>query len=435
MHFLTVATLLTGSALAAPLREAPILQPRGVAALIPNSYIVKLKDGASDATLQNTLKGLKGVSAEHLYKGSKKFKGFAAKLSGANLDAVRKLPEVCPRSCLLISRGIELTEEKKKVEYIEQDAVVQAYDFVTQDDVPWGLARISHRTTGQTSYVYDESAGEGTCSYIIDTGVYVNHTQFGGRAEWLANFADTDNTDGNGHGTHCAGTIGGADFGVAKKTKLFAVKVLRASGSGTLAGVIAGIDFVASDAATRGCPKGATANLSLGSSRSTAVNAAAAAAVRAGVFLSVAAGNYGDDSFFYSPASEPTVCTVGATDISDARAWFSNYGDLVDVFAPGVDVLSSWIGNPTATVSFFSLRGGRRINRKLTGRKQNIISGTSMAAPHVAGLASYLLGLLGPQSPEQLCAYIRNTSTPNTITDLPEGTFNGIAFNGNPAEL
>jgi len=393
MHFLTVATLLTGSALAAPVREAPLLQPRGVAALIPNSYIVKLKDGASDATLQSTLQGLKGVSAEHLYKGSKKFKGFAAKLSGANLDAVRKLPEV---------------------EYVEQDAIVQAYDLVTQDNVPWGLARISHRTVNATSYVYDESAGEGTCSYVIDTGIYVNHTQFAGRAQWLANFADTDNTDGNGHGTHVAGTIGGTDFGVAKKTKLYAVKVLRASGSGTLAGVIAGIDFVASDAATRGCPKGATANLSLGSSRSTTVNAAAAAAVRAGVFLSVAAGNYADDSFFYSPASEPTVCTVGATDVEDYRAWFSNYGDLVDVFAPGVDVLSSWIGNPTAT---------------------NTISGTSMAAPHVAGLASYLLALLAPKAPQELCAYIRNTSTPNTITDLPEGTFNGIAFNGNPAEL
>lgn len=149
-----------------------------------------------------------------------------------------------------------------------------------------------------------------------------------------------------------AGTVGGVDYGVAKKTKLFAVKVLRANGSGTLSGVIAGIDFVAADAAARGdCPKGSVANLSLGSSRSAAVNAAAAAAVRAGVFLSVAAGNYADDSQYYSPASEPTVCTVGATDVDDALAYFSNYGAVVDIFAPGVDVLSSWIGGPTQTVS------------------------------------------------------------------------------------
>ncbi|KAK0744740.1 peptidase S8/S53 domain-containing protein [Apiosordaria backusii] len=392
MQLLWTTLLLPTLALAAPVKEAPLLTPRGAAAsqLIDGSYIVKLKDGSSDATLQGAIKGL---STQHLYKAGR-FKGFAAKLSAAKLAAIRKLPEV---------------------EYIEQDAVVQAYDFVTQEDVPWGLARISHRTAGQTSYVYDSSAGEGTCSYIIDTGVYVNHTQFGNRAEWLANFIDTDNTDGNGHGTHVAGTIGGLDYGVAKKTRLFGVKVLRASGSGTLAAVIAGIDFVAADHTTRGCPKGATANLSLGASRSTAVNAAAAAAVRAGVFLSVAAGNSADDSFFYSPASEETVCTVGATDEVDVRAWFSNYGELVDVFAPGVAVLSSWIGNPTAT---------------------NTISGTSMAAPHVAGLASYLLGLLpGPKTPAELCTYIRDTATNGTITDLPAGTFNGIAFNGNPNAL
>lgn len=151
-----------------------------------------------------------------------------------------------------------------------------------------------------------------------------------------------------------AGTIGGIDYGVAKKTKLFGVKVLGASGSGTLSGVIAGIDFVATDAAARAatdCPKGSVANLSLGSSRSTAVNAAAAAAVRAGVFLSVAAGNADDDAQFWSPASEPTVCTVGATDVDDVRAYFSNWGAMVDVFAPGVAVLSSWIGGPTETVS------------------------------------------------------------------------------------
>nr|CDP27781.1 Putative Peptidase [Podospora anserina S mat+] len=388
----TTCLLLPTLALAAPpVREAPLLTPRGAAAsqLIDGSYIVKLRDGSSDAVLQGAVKGL---STQHLYKAGR-FKGFAAKLSAAKLAAIRRLPEV---------------------EFVEQDAVVQAYDFLTQEDVPWGLARISHRSPGQTSYVYDESAGEGTCSYIIDTGIYVNHTQFTNRAHWLANFIDTDNTDGNGHGTHVAGTIGGITYGVSKKTSLYAVKVLRASGSGTLAAVIAGIDFVAADFPTRGCPNGATANLSLGASRSTAVNAAAAAAVRAGIFLSVAAGNSADDAFFYSPASEETVCTVGATDEGDVRAWFSNYGEGVDVFAPGVGVESAWIGGPSAT---------------------NTISGTSMAAPHVAGLASYLLALLGPKTPAELCEYIRETSTNGTITDLPTGTFNGIAFNGNPGAL
>ncbi|KAK4205530.1 putative peptidase [Triangularia verruculosa] len=399
MQLLWTTLLLPTLAVTAPApadREAPVLIPRGSAAsqLIEGSYIVKLKDGSTDAALQNTAKGLPSGGCQ------------------------KCVSYYCFWFCSYL---LTPSSPPRQVEYIEQDATVQAYDLITQgpspsgDAVPWGLARIAHRSPRQSTYVYDSSAGEGTCSYIIDTGIFVNHTDLSPRAQWLANFIDTDNTDGNGHGTHVAGTIGGTRFGVAKKTSLYAVKVLRASGSGTLAAVIAGIDFVASDHRTRNCPNGAVANLSLGASRSTAVNAAAAAAVGAGVFLSVAAGNSADDSFFYSPASEETVCTVGATDEGDARAWFSNYGSLVDVFAPGVAVESAWIG------------GG--------GDATNTISGTSMAAPHVAGLASYLLTLSGPKTPAELCEYIKTTSTNGTITDLPEGTFNGVAFNGNPGAL
>ncbi|KAK0615229.1 peptidase S8/S53 domain-containing protein [Bombardia bombarda] len=384
MHLLTLASLL-------PLAlAAPVIQSRS-AQLIPNSYIVKLKDGSSNSALLNTINGLESVNAKHVYRASK-FKGFSAKLDAKALEKVKNLPEV---------------------EYIEQDAIITINTIVTQADVPWGLARISSHTPNAASYVYDDSAGAGTCAYIIDTGIYTNHSQFEGRATWLANFAgDGQNSDGNGHGTHVAGTIGGATYGVAKKTKLFAVKVLNAGGSGTLSGVIAGIDYVAADSATRNCPNGSVANLSLGGSKSTAINAAAAAAIRAGVFLAVAAGNSDDDASFYSPASEPTVCTVGASDDTDTRAWFSNYGTGVDVFAPGVDVLSSWIGGTTAT---------------------NIISGTSMATPHIAGLGAYLLSFLGPKTPEVLCTYIRDTATQGVITDLPSGTVNALAFNGNPA--
>jgi len=379
MHYLTLASLL-------PLAlAAPVIQPRA-AQLIPNSYIVKLKDGASDTTLLNAIKG---VRPNHIYRSSK-FKGFAADMSSSALKAVQDLPEV---------------------DYIEQNAVYTINEDVTQvANVPWGLARISHRDGNQSSYVYDSSAGAGTCSYVIDTGIYIEHSQFEGRATWLANFAgDNRASDGNGHGTHVAGTIGGVDYGVAKKTQLFAVKVLNSGGSGTTAGVIAGMDFVTADAPTRNCPNGTVANMSLGGSRSTAINAAAAAMVKAGVFLSVAAGNSNDDTTYYSPASEPTACTVGASDVDDVRAWFSNYGSLVDIFAPGVDVLSSWIGNPTATET---------------------ISGTSMAAPHVAGLGAYFLALLGPKTPEALCAYIKETATKGTLTSIPAGTVNELAFNG-----
>lgn len=383
MHFLALA--LPALALAAP---APVIQPRGAAQVVPGSYIVKLKDGVSVASLQDTIRAVKSVKAKHIYR-SGRFRGFSADLSPDVLEQVRGLADV---------------------EYIEQDAVFTINDIVTQKDVPWGLARLSSRTKGATAYSYDDSAGEGTCSYVIDTGIYVEHEEFEGRATWLANFAsDGRASDGNGHGTHVAGTMGGVNFGVAKKTKLYAVKVLNANGSGTTAGVIAGIDFVTADSQTRNCPNGTVANMSLGGGRSTAINAAAAAAVRAGVFLSVAAGNSADDAQWYSPASEPTVCTVGATDIDDVRAWFSNYGAGVDIFAPGVDVLSAWIGNTKAT---------------------NTIDGTSMAAPHVAGLAAYYLTLLGPKTPEALCEYIKETATLGVLSDIPSGTINALAFNG-----
>ncbi|KAK0750708.1 peptidase S8/S53 domain-containing protein [Schizothecium vesticola] len=365
---------------------APLIQPMAGTA-IPGSYIIKLKDGASDSAVQDTIKGLK-ASPKHVYR-SKKFKGFSADLNSAGVKAVQALPEV---------------------EYIEQNAIFSINDVVTQTDVPWGLARISSRTKDATTYSYDSSAGAGTCSYVIDTGIYVQHTQFEGRATFLANFAgDNRLEDGNGHGTHVAGTIGGKDYGVAKKTQLFAVKVLNSGGSGTTAGVIAGIDFVTTDAPNRSCPNGTVANMSLGGGKSASINAAAAALVKSGVFLAVAAGNSDDDSSFYSPASEATACTVGATDVADARAWFSNYGTLVDVFAPGVDVLSTWIGGVNET---------------------NIISGTSMAAPHIAGLGAYLLALGGPKSPTDLCDFIRTSGTQGVITDLPSGTVNSLAYNG-----
>jgi subtilisin family serine protease len=179
------------------------------------------------------------------------------------------------------------------VEFIQQDAEVHSQELVYQENVPsWGLGRVSSKEPGNTTYVYDSSAGEGTCAYVIDTGILTNHTEFEGRkysvevlkqncadmpigAEWLENFTgDGIDADGYGHGTHVAGTIGGVTYGVAKKTKLYAVKVLNSSGSGTYAGVIAGIDYVANDAQTRDCPKGAVANMSLGGGYDASVNAA-----------------------------------------------------------------------------------------------------------------------------------------------------------------
>jgi subtilisin family serine protease len=316
-----------------------------------------------------------------------------------------------------------LSANRVQVDYVEQDAVVKAnlgeFDsldkkaYVTQSSSTWGLSRISHvdRQTGSTSYTYDSSAGEGTCVYVVDTGIYTAHPEFEGRATFLANYAgDGQNSDGNGHGTHCAGTVGSKTYGVAKATKLYGVKVLDASGSGSNSGVIAGINFVANDAKTRSCPNGAVGSMSLGGVRSTAVNSAAANAVSAGVFFAVAAGNDGADAGNSSPASEPTVYTVGATDSSDKVASFSNYGTVVDIHAPGVSILSTWNNGGT-----------------------NSISGTSMATPHIAGLAAYILSLEGKKTPAALSSRLTELSTKNKITGLKGSTKNYLAFNGNPS--
>ncbi|KAF2690016.1 subtilisin-like serine protease-like protein PR1A [Lentithecium fluviatile CBS 122367] len=382
---------------------APVLTPRA-GTVVPNKYIVKFKDSEISTAVESALSLLPKAPA-HIY-GFGKFKGFAAEFDESVLKLIKALPSV---------------------EYIEKDAIITAYDdealleqakatlekktYVTQSSSTWGLGRISHVNKGTSSYTYDDSAGADTCSYVIDTGIYTAHPEFEGRATFLANYAgDGSNTDGNGHGTHVAGTIGSKTYGVAKKTKLYAVKVLDASGSGTNSGVIAGINFVASDSKTRSCPNGAVANMSLGGSKSTAVNSATANVVAAGVFMAVAAGNDGANAANYSPASEPTAFTVGATDSSDAKASFSNYGSVVDVFAPGVSILSTWNNGGT-----------------------NSISGTSMATPHVAGLGAYLLALEGKKTPAALGSRIVALANKNKITGLPSGTVNYLAFNGNPS--
>ncbi|OWY46590.1 NAD(P)-binding protein [Alternaria alternata] len=281
----------------------------------------------------------------------------------------------------------------------------------TSVNATWGLGRISHIEPGQNNYLYDSTAGEGTCVYVVDTGIETTYPEFEGRAYFLADFSEEgDQIDGAGHGTHVAGTIGSLTWGVAKKTTLFAVRVLDSSGTGTNAGVLAGMQFVITDAKERmdagDCPKGALANMSLGGRKSQVMNDAAAAIVAAGIFLGVAAGNEGTLADYSSPSSEPTVCTVAATANNGTLIEWSNYGPRVDILAPGVEITSTWIG------------GGI-----------NTISGTSMATPHVVGVAAYFAGL-GARV-EGLCEHLASTATKGAIDDstLHEGTPNALVYN------
>nr|ACV71862.1 subtilisin-like protease Pr1A [Metarhizium lepidiotae] len=390
MHLSALLTLLP-AVLAAPAtiggraEPAPLFTPQAES-IIADKYIVKFKDDIARIATDDAVSALTS-KADFVYEHA--FKGFAGSLTKEELKTLRAHPGV---------------------DFIEKDAVMRISGITEQSGAPWGLGRISHRAKGSTTYRYDNSAGEGTCVYIIDTGVEVSHPEFGGRATWLKSFIPGENSDGHGHGTHCAGTIGSKTYGVAKKAKLFGVKVLSNQGSGSYSGIIGGMDYVAQDSKTRDCPKGHIASMSLGGGYSAAVNQGAAALVNSGVFLAVAAGNDNRDAQNTSPASEPSACTVGATASDDSRSTFSNYGRVVDIFAPGTGVLSTWIGGST-----------------------NTISGTSMATPHIAGLAAYLNALNGKTTPAALCQKIQELSTKNVIRNVPAGTVNYLAYNGNGA--
>ncbi|KAH8834923.1 serine protease [Flagelloscypha sp. PMI_526] len=293
---------------------------------------------------------------------------------------------------------------------VEEDGIVTTQ--AVQTDAPWGLGRLTSVDTLENQdaaaltyeYDYEDVAGTGVDVYVVDTGIRVTHEQFGGRASWGANFVSTTNQDGNGHGTHCAGTIGSAAYGVAKNVSLIAVKVLSDAGSGTTAGVISGINFVATQANATGNPS--VLSMSLGGGASSTLDAAVEAAVAGGVHVVVAAGNNNADAKNYSPARTPGAITVGASTIADVRASFSNYGALVDIFAPGMNVISTWATSDTAT---------------------NSISGTSMATPHVAGLVAYLISVEGNVTPAEMTAKIQDKSVKDVLTSIPDGTVNDLA--------
>ncbi|KAF8063398.1 serine protease [Lyophyllum atratum] len=347
-------------------------------------YIVKLKDGVAKASVIGKLK----AKTTHEWEV---INGFASELDDESLAALRANPDV---------------------EYISEDGIM--HTMTTQTNAPWGLSRLSSSTKLANqdtsaltfSYTYDPSAGNGVDIYVVDTGVYTGHSTFGGRARWGATFGGYASADGNGHGTHCAGTAAGSQYGVAKSASIIAVKVLSDSGSGAVSDIVSGLNWVLSSAQSSGRPS--IVSMSLGGSASTAMDNAVASLTAGGVHVAVAAGNSNVDAGTTSPARAPSAVTVGASTIADARASFSNYGSVVDIFAPGQNVISSWIGSSTAT---------------------NNISGTSMATPHIAGLIAYFIGRSGNVSPATMSANIKTLSLKGVLSGIPSGTINDLAHN------
>ncbi|KAF8074491.1 serine protease [Lyophyllum atratum] len=368
-------------------------------------YIVMLKDGVPKDRI------LARLSHANITNDWTLIHGFAGHFSPEAVNALRASPDV---------------------EHISEDGIVQISEHVVQcdqrslgcftyrsglsDSKPPYLV-FSHLLTSVApakivvsafdyDYPYEAPAGRGVDVYVVDSGIRTSHIDFGGRARWGATFGGYADTDGNGHGTHVAGTVGGRILGVAKDAAIIAVRVFSDAGSGPISDVMSGLEYVANSATASGRPS--VANLSLGGGASTALDSSVQALVAKGVHTVVAAGNSNVDAGTTSPARVPEAITVGAATIYDSRASFSNYGSVVDVFAPGQDIISCW---------------------NTADNDIALDSGTSMAAPHVAGLVAYLIGKQGNMTPAAMSDLIKNRAIKGVLSDVPSGTINNMIQN------
>ncbi|KAK4101159.1 subtilisin-like protein [Parathielavia hyrcaniae] len=410
--FIALVALPLGSALS-------LIQNEGLSVsvdlVIPDTYIVKYKAAVNAASKKEHEDTVDGNCKKHKKRGILHtfdilgLQGYVAEISALELVE------------LLVSDLIEYVEKDTIVRTaavaanpsLHHDAVAKR-TMVTQDNAPWGLARISHRGRGYTDYFYSDTAGEGVRVYVLDTGINVAHADFGGRAVWGANFAGSSpDADEDGHGTHVAGIVAGETHGVAKKAVVVAVKVLDRDGSGSMSDLLRALEWAVRDADTEraGAGPGSSAqtaviNMSLIGAYTRSVNEGVEAATRRGITVVVAAGNDEDDVRNWSPASAPSAITVAAIDQRDFRPDFSNWGKGVDIFAPGVWIPSAYKGGDSASA---------------------VLSGTSMAAPHVAGLAAYFIAREGINGSAAVTERILSASIKGV--GKRNGSPNRIAYN------
>lgn len=351
------------------------------------SYIVVLKGSNSSSSVEADISRAGGRTERRF---TRVLNGLSVRIKNSELSRLRNNPNVLS---------------------VEPDQQMFAVD--TQSPTPsWGLDRIDQRSLPLNSTFTATAQGSGVDTYIVDTGIFASHTEFTGRlAAGFSSIADSNGTnDCNGHGTHVAGTTAGTIYGIAKSATLIPVRVLDCSGSGSNSGVIAGLDWIVAHHISG---KAAVVNMSLGGGASTALDTAVQNVINDGIVMVVAAGNSNVDACSTSPARATNALTVGATgqysagESTDSRSSYSNYGPCLDIFAPGSRITSSWIGGSTAT---------------------NTISGTSMASPHVAGVAAVLFGRYPGSTASEIASMLLTSATPNVVIGPGTGSPNYLLY-------
>lgn len=369
---------------AAPNTTSSLLDSSQAKGIIKNQYIVILnKDaGPSIDFAQNIAKQ---HSAKVLQSYDTVLKGFAIYLPDTAATAF-----------------VEAMKKNPKVLSIENDTVMKI-DATTQSNPDWGLDRIDQKALPLNSAYSYLQTGSGTTAYIVDTGILSSHQQFSGRvlSGYTAISDGNGTTDCNGHGTHVAGTVGGSTYGVAKNVNLVPIRILGCDGSGASSNVIAGLDWILKNG-----KKPAVVNMSLGGDASTSLDSAVENLFNNGYVMVVAAGNSNTDACSASPARVSKALTVAATDSTDTRASYSNYGSCVDIFAPGSQINSSWIGSNTAT---------------------KVLNGTSMATPHVAGVVAEMLQSTPTATPQTISTNLLNQASSNVVKN-PSGSPNRLLY-------
>ncbi|KAH8838405.1 hypothetical protein MCOR27_010082 [Pyricularia oryzae] len=397
VNFAVIATTLVGTLLLPGAVLGAPVDP--VDHSITDRYIVTLKPGVTMerrdahldrvASLHKRSLGRRDLPGTESTVDIEEFHAYYGKFDDATVEEIKRDPDVAA---------------------VEPDQIWTTSAEVTQNGSTWGLAAVSHHNAGFDSYIYDDTVtGADMYAYVIDSGININHVDFGGRAVRGYNAWGGVHTDVSGHGTHVAGTIGSKTYGVFKDVNLIDVKVLSGS-STTTAVVLEAYTWSVNDILAKSRTAKSVINMSLSARNSDAYSGAIAAAYNAGVLSVVAAGNDNLPSSTRSPGSAPEAITVGAIASDWTEAEYSNYGPSVDVLAPGSHVLSTYIGSNTATFS---------------------MSGTSSATPHVAGLALYLMARDGLSSPAAVADRIKELATPNAATLRNADTPNLVAFNGN----